>query len=104
MGCVLNGGTQMLSLLLDIDDVAKLIKLSPATIENWAYGRKPAPAGFPDPIKVGRLLRYRRADIEVWIGGLGVPGNPAPSGAVAPLLRAKPKRLRGRPRKMEAAL
>jgi len=25
----------MLSLLLDIDDVAKLIKLSPATIENW---------------------------------------------------------------------
>jgi len=34
MGCVLNGGTQMLSLLLDIDDVAKLIKLSPATIEN----------------------------------------------------------------------
>ena len=49
----------MLSLLLDIDDVAKLIKLSPATIENWAYGRKPAPAGFPAPIKVGRLLRYQ---------------------------------------------
>jgi hypothetical protein len=45
----------MLSLLLDIDDVAKLIKLSPATVENWAYGRKPAPAGFPAPIKVGRL-------------------------------------------------
>ena len=34
------------SLLLDFDEVARLIVFSPATVANWAYRRKPAPQGF----------------------------------------------------------
>jgi predicted DNA-binding transcriptional regulator AlpA len=61
----------MNSLLLNFEDVARLIRFSPATVENWAYRRKPAPPGFPQAVKIGRILRYRRTDIEGWIAGLG---------------------------------
>ena len=55
-------------LLLNFKEVARLIGFAHATIENWAYERKKGPIGFPEPHKVGRLLKYRRADIERWVG------------------------------------
>lgn len=61
----------MESLLLNFEEVARLIVFRQATIENWAYRRSPAPLGFPAPVKVGRLLRYKRSDIEGWIDKLG---------------------------------
>ena len=89
----------MHSLLLNFDDVARLIVLSPATIENWAYRRKPAPLGFPSPVKVGRILRYRRTDIESWIAGLGTAQVGAPDPELElPHSSPAAKRPRGRPR------
>lgn len=76
-----------MQLLLIIKDVAALISFSSATVTNWAYGRKPAPPGFPKPVKIGRNLRYRRSDIEAWVASFRpdpqlvevVPSPPQPS-------------------------
>jgi excisionase family DNA binding protein len=44
--------------LLDVESVAKLFKVSPATIRHWiAEGKLPV-------IRVGRGLRFRLTDIE----------------------------------------
>ena len=87
------------SLLLDFEDVGRLITFSHATIANWAYRRKPAPRGFPEPIKVGRLLRYRRVDIECWIAKLGPVGSGSSSAPqIANSIIQQIKRPRGRPR------
>lgn len=85
------------SLLLDFDAVARLIVFSPATVANWAYRRKPAPQGFPAPVKVGRILRYRRSDIEGWIARLGMATLVEPNSDVNSD-SASVKRPRGRPR------
>ena len=87
------------SLLLDFDEVARLIVFSPATVANWAYRRKPAPQGFPQPIKVGRILRYRRTDIEGWVASLGVTESgllSVQTNSAGPVSGIK--RSRGRPR------
>ena len=85
------------SLLLDFDEVARLIVFSPATVANWAYRRKPAPQGFPTPVKVGRILRYRRTDIEGWIARLGVAALVEPNFNLNSDT-SRVKRPRGRPR------
>lgn len=85
------------SLLLNFEEVARLIVFSPATVANWAYRRKPAPRGFPLPIKVGRILRYRRIDIEGWISRLGVASSGEPNSDLNSD-SARVKRPRGRPR------
>jgi predicted DNA-binding transcriptional regulator AlpA len=91
------------SLLLDFKEVARLIAFSPATVANWGYRRKPAPQGFPQPVKIGRILRYRRKDIEGWIAGLGVVESRLASEQhnSAGILHGI-KRSRGRPRLREA--
>ncbi len=43
--------------LLDVNDVAKMLKTKPTTIYNWVYRRKIV---F---IKIGTLLRFRKEDI-----------------------------------------
>jgi predicted DNA-binding transcriptional regulator AlpA len=92
-------------LLLNFEEVARLIGFSPATIENWAYGRKPAPIGFPEPHKIGRLLKYRRADIERWVDGLGAPLNCADSRhSVSDPVENTTRRTRGRPSLRESRL
>ena len=45
--------------LLAIPRVASLLDLAKLTISHWAYGHRPAPEGFPKPIRVGRQLRCR---------------------------------------------
>jgi len=91
------------SLLLDFEEVARLITFSPATVANWAYRRKPSPQGFPKPVKIGRILRFRRKDIEDWIVSLGVVESRLASAqhnsaGIHPVVT----RSRGRPRLMEA--
>jgi predicted DNA-binding transcriptional regulator AlpA len=91
------------SLLLNFEGVARLITFSPATVANWAYRRKPGPQGFPQPVKIGRILRYKRNDIEGWIASLGVVESRLASAqhnsdGILPVV----KRSRGRPRLREA--
>ena len=51
--------------LLTTEQVAVWCTVSPATLKLWRMnGRGPA---F---VKLGRLVRYRRADVEQWIEGL----------------------------------
>jgi predicted DNA-binding transcriptional regulator AlpA len=53
--------------LLDIDGLADLLKCSVRSIPRWADGGR-----LPRPIKLGRLNRWRRTDIESWIAN-GMP-------------------------------
>lgn len=53
--------------LFDIRRVAAAIGFSPATITHWAYRRRPAPNGFPEPIHVGRQLRYIKEEVDTWV-------------------------------------
>ena len=49
-------------LLLDIREVSKLMGVSPRAIWGWAVA-----GHFPTPLKLGRLRRWRRADIDTWL-------------------------------------
>ncbi len=59
-------------LLLDIAQTADFIGFSYSAVRHWTYGTKPAPAGWPAPLKVGgKSRRYRRSDLEAWVLDLG---------------------------------
>jgi len=48
--------------LLFADDVAALLRCSPRTVRRLVqFGR------MPGPLKVGRLARWRRSDVERWV-------------------------------------
>ena len=50
------------ALLLTADDVSRLLAVSRLTIFRWrAAGRLPA------PVRVGRVVRWRRSEIIAWI-------------------------------------
>ena len=51
--------------LLTTDQAATLVRVKPATLKIWRM--KGAGPAF---IKVGRLVRYRRATIERWLNNL----------------------------------
>lgn len=98
----------MKPLLLALLDVSVLVTVSVSTVRNWAYKRKPAPAGFPAPVKVGRMLRYRTADIENYVASIGGDAMPPAAELAMPCagqpvqeetVTVVPKRPRGRPRK-----
>lgn len=96
-----------MQLLLDIEAAAHAIGIAARTLENWAYARSPAPHGFPPPVRVGRLLRFRTSDLEHWVNGLvPEPQNEPPRDERQPALGiplTAPARRRGRPRKTQAA-
>ena len=48
--------------LMDVKAVAALLGCSPRHIARLAGSNK-----MPDPIKLGALTRWRRADLERWI-------------------------------------
>ena len=50
-------------ILLCIRDVAKLLGVSERAVWGWA-----ADGSFPPAIKMGRLRRWRRVDIDTWLG------------------------------------
>jgi predicted DNA-binding transcriptional regulator AlpA len=101
-------------LLLDFAASAAVISIGKTTLRKWAYRAQPAPPGFPAPVRVGRLLRYRLSDLESWVAGLPPAHNPdsvlpapntsqmddclAGKGVAAP----QPSRRPGRPRKVVA--
>jgi excisionase family DNA binding protein len=53
--------------LLSIPEAAQLLRLQPSTIRSWVLKRK-----LPY-LKLGRLVRLRRADIEALINRSVVP-------------------------------
>ena len=48
--------------LLCADDVAGMLRCSPRTVRRLAGSGR-----MPRPLKVGRLVRWRRADMDEWI-------------------------------------
>lgn len=81
--------------LLDADSVSKKIPFAKATILNWAYGRKPAPPGFPAPVKVSNKLVWVEGDVDAWILSMSIIGvQPEPLKEAAAMV----KRGRGRPK------
>lgn len=85
--------------LLAIPRVASLLDLAKLTVSHWAYGHRPAPDGFPKPVRVGRQLRYVEQEIVDWIrqqrGEAIVPQPVAPD-------RSTPQARRGRGRPTNA--
>ena len=56
-------------LLLSVDEVGHLLGIAPKTIYN-GIGRK-AKSQFPvKHFKVGRLVKFKRADVEAYVEGL----------------------------------
>lgn len=62
--------------LLTEQDVARLVNVSTATVAGWR-----AKGIGPRYIRVERIIRYRRADVEQWIGGEPVSPDEATTGA-----------------------
>lgn len=48
--------------LLGVDEAAAVLRVAPATLFNWR-SRGEGPLSF----KVGRLVRYRREELERWL-------------------------------------
>lgn len=71
------------------------LNMAASTIMKWVCGARSAPEGFPRPVKLGRLTRFRSDEIEAWIEGLGRPATEAEPAAA----KAQPRRGPGRPRK-----
>ena len=91
--------------LLAAVDVAKILKISAASIWNWQYGRKKPPPGFPPPVKIGTSVRWRSSDIQEFIKGLPptttgcIPVPGLVQATPTTVVLTKPVRGRGRPRK-----
>ena len=79
--------------LLLIQDLADALGLSPVTVSNWAYRKKPAPAGFPAPIRIGNRLRWRAEDVQAWLDKLQMDQT-----QTALVISTAGRRGRGRPR------
>ncbi len=73
--------------VLDVEQVAKMLRISPRTLRNKIHSNK----GVPPYIKVGGPVLFLREDVIAWLRGKTVnptPPTPAP-------------RKRGRPTKAE---
>ena len=57
-------------LLMEVQ-AAKLLNLSPRTLQNWRVARN-----GPQYIRVGRAIRYRRRDLIAWIDANTVGARP----------------------------
>lgn len=97
--------------LPDIRRAAAITGFSEGTLRHWVYGARPAPAGFPKPVKVGgKAVRWRLIDLQAWIDGLGAghgqhqpSPEAAPDALTLPIIAPPERRRPGRPRKAEAA-
>jgi len=58
--------------LLSIDDVAKMLAVCPNTVRNLTDR-----GDLPSPIRLGRAVRYRLADVEAWIANGSEPAEGA---------------------------
>ena len=48
--------------LLTIDEVAEYLQVPVQTLYHWRYKRT-----GPKGVRVGRFVRYHRADVEAWL-------------------------------------
>lgn len=87
-----------LPLLLDTEQLARITGFAEQTIRHWANKTRPAPLGWPEPVKVGRAVRYRTIDIIQWVDG-GCRMQPPGSSQTALENEPPTRRGRGRPRK-----
>ncbi len=62
--------TTQASELLTVPEAAAFLRLKPATIRAWVLHRK------VPYVKVGRLVRLRRADVDALIAASLVPARP----------------------------
>lgn len=95
--------------LINSEAVGEKISFSASTIENWAYGRKPAPPGFPPPVKVSNRLLWVESDLDQWIDSMKIFPKSVSNEHGWPTIDVQPetlkeaasmvKRGRGRPKK-----
>ena len=57
-----NGGHEMDRMTLDINEASDLLGVTVAALRRWIRERR-APPYF----RAGRLIRFRRSDVEAWI-------------------------------------
>jgi len=89
---------QQLPLLLDTELLAKITGFAEQTLRHWATNTRQPPPGWPEPVRIGRNVRYRTAEIINWINA-GC-AEPAKNRSLAIQVASQPlKRGRGRPRK-----
>lgn len=60
---------QYLPLLLDTETLSKISGFAEQTLRHWATNVRPPPPGWPEPVRIGRNVRYRTAEILAWING-----------------------------------
>lgn len=56
--------THDLPILLDTPAAARLLGLSPSTLEKWRFYRDP---DAPPVIRIGRTVRYDRRALVAWV-------------------------------------
>ena len=93
--------------LIDCFKVSEKISFSSSTIMNWAYGRKPAPDGFPSAVKISNRLLWVESDLDEWIDSMRAFPKQVSGGRGCPTSGVQPdtlkeaaalvKRRRGRP-------
>ena len=49
--------------LLTPEDIARIVGMSPTYVRDKLSKQR----GFPPPLRIGKLLRWTREDISVWI-------------------------------------
>ncbi|MDR7086823.1 excisionase family DNA binding protein [Aeromicrobium panaciterrae] len=52
--------------LMTIDDVSTYLQIPKRTLHDWRTNERPEDQG-PPAYRLGRFLRYRRADVDAWI-------------------------------------
>lgn len=83
-----------LPFLVDTALLAQLTGFAEQTLRHWANKTRQPPRGWPEPIRIGRNVRYRTSQIIDWIEGTTAPNTELQEPPFTP------RRGRGRPRKM----
>jgi predicted DNA-binding transcriptional regulator AlpA len=55
-------------IFVDTAEAARLLGLSPSTLEKYRFHRAPDAPPF---VKIGRAVRYRITDLEAWAANRG---------------------------------
>ncbi len=69
----MNGRANQVEALLDEKDVAEVFRISRQTLRVWRMNGR-----GPIFIRVGRCIRYRREDLDVWLEKQAIANAPEP--------------------------
>ncbi len=69
----MNDATHWTAQLLDEKDVAEVFRISRQTLRVWRMNGR-----GPIFIRVGRCIRYRREDLDVWLEKQAIANAPEP--------------------------